>query len=128
MPCVLQILGETFDPSTIPELATLQPFAEFRRGDPNPSGAPGFTEVGGLTCEVSPRLRMIDLVEQSTAYLVRHQDLLIKLRDVDAVKYRTITFHISPKEFAALESRIMIPPLLLKLCAGVNLGVSLLVH
>lgn len=126
MPCVLQILGESFDPSTAPELSALKPYATFRRGDPNPNGS-GFTEVGGLTCEVSPRQRFIDLIGQSTTYLVRHHDLLRTLDDIEEVKYRTLTYHIGPKEFKNLESRVMFPPLLLKICAGLNMSVSVLV-
>jgi len=126
MPCVLQILGESFDPSTAPELSALQPYATFRRGDPN-QGYPGFTEVGGLTCEVSPRQRFIDLIEQSSGYIGRHYDLMKSLDDIEAVKYRTLTFHISPKEFKTLESRVMFPSFLVKLCAELSLSISLLV-
>lgn len=126
MPCVLQILGEAFDPSASPQLMALKPFRTFRRGDPNPGGS-GFTEVGGLTCELTPRQRMIDMIEGSTAYLVRHFDLLLTLDNIETVQYRTLTYQVSPKEFKALESRVMVPSLLVKLCAGLNMSISVLV-
>ena len=124
MPCYLHILGESFDPATAPRLLDLKPFAVYRRGDPNPGGGSGFTEVGGVTCEVSPRQRMIDLVGQATGYLVRHREILKTLEDQDAVQYRTLAFYVSPKEFQTIGSQMMIPSLLIGLCAELRLGVS----
>jgi hypothetical protein len=127
MACVLQILGESFDPSTAPELLALRPYAAFRRGDPNPSGLPGFTEVGGLSCEVSPRKRMIDLVGHATAYLVRHREVLLKMGDHDAITTRSLSFHITPQEFQTIESRVHFPSLMLRQCAELRLGITFMV-
>jgi hypothetical protein len=124
MPCYLHILGEDFDPSTAPDLLGLKPFAVFRRGDPKSGGGSGFTEVGGIACEVSARKRMLDLVGQATGYLVRHGAALRTMDDLDPIQYRTLAFYISPKEFETLEFQVMIPPLLLRLCAELKLGVS----
>jgi hypothetical protein len=123
MPCYLHILGESFDPATAPRLLGLEPFASFRRGDPNPGGGSGFTEVGGVTCEVSPRQRMIDLVGQATGYLVRHREVLETLEDHESIQYRTLAFYIGKNEFQTIGSRMMMPSLLIGLCAELKLGV-----
>jgi len=125
MPCVLYLMGETFDPASIPELATLRPFSSYRRGDKNPSGKAGFCEVGGVTCSVSTHEQPIDQVEDASYYLTRYQALLRTLKDVEPIRYRTLSFIISARVLGAQESRMNFPPTLLRLCAEVNVGIGL---
>ncbi len=124
MPCALYLMGESLDPSTVPELATLRPFATYRLGDKNPVGS-GFTEVGGVTCEVSLREQPIEQVEDAAYYLTKNHALLRKLVGVDSIRYRTLSFIISARILGGQDSRMNFPPTLLKLCAEVNVGIGL---
>jgi hypothetical protein len=124
MPCVLHLMGESFDPSTVPELSTLRPYSTYRRGDKNRVGS-GFTEVGGVSCEVSPREQPIEQVEDASYFLMKHQALLRKLVGVEPIRYRTLSFIISAKILGAQDSRMNFPPTLLRLCSEVNVGIGL---
>jgi hypothetical protein len=124
MPCVLHLMGESFDPSTVPELATLRPYSTYRRGDKNRVGS-GFTEVGGASCEVSPREQPIEQVEDASYFLTKHHELLKTLVGVEPIRYRTLSFIISARILGAQDSRMNFPPTLLRICAEVNVGIGL---
>ena len=124
MPCLLHISGESFDPSTVPELSALKPFSVYRRGDRNPSG-PGPCEVGGVSCELSSCEDLLGMVGDVSYQLTRHRALLGTLSRNAAVRYRTLVFHLGEGELDELGGRITLPPLLLLMCAEADLGVSL---
>jgi hypothetical protein len=123
MSCLLSVYGESFEPTSVPELLALRPYSVHRKGD-KMSGGLGFYEVGGMSFEVSPRERPVDLIEDAVAYLARHHDLLKKVANLDAIRYRSLSFLIFSEQSETCHLSMTLPALLMRLAADLDLDVN----
>lgn len=124
MPCLLHIIGESFDPSALPELAVLRPYSTYLRGDSS-SGGSRLLEAGGISCEVSPHFDWIKMVDDSVAFLARHHELLQKLAQQQSVTHRSLAFVPGRSETQQRTGCFSLPPCLLRYCAEVELTINL---
>ena len=123
MPCLLHCIGESFDPSFLPELASLRPYSVYQRGDAAPSGS-RLPEAGGFSCEVSPHSDWGRLVDDSIAFLGRHHEQLRELAQVPTIAHRSLSMHVGNSEVGQRLGSFTLPPRLLRLCADADLTIQ----
>ena len=126
MPCLLHVIGESFDPATLPGLSLLHPYSTYLRGDPSPSGS-RLLEAGGFSCEVSPHLDWSIMVEDSITFLTRHHDLFQDLAQ-QPTTHRSLAFSTGRSDTKLRAGWFSLPPLLLRLCAEVELTINLRIN
>ena len=128
--CVLHVVGDKFDPSTVLARSSLGPYLVFQKGDKRFPGNPTSSKLHdtcGFRCEVAAGGNLHDQALEATAFLENHFDALLELCSVPEIESKSLDFGYECRldDRGCCVQQDDLPPEILRLCGSLGIWIKL---